>query len=81
MGCPASHPFAYDYYGSSDYCCPHDPAENPDSDFCIDEDDYFKGKECEHEPPCDNHPSVVPQVDGKKSQMIKLILNEILESN
>jgi len=62
VGCPASRPFAYDYYGNNDYCCPHDPAQNPDTDYCIDDNDEMLGMQCEHEPPCDNHPSVVDDV-------------------
>merc|ERR1712227_844423 len=62
VGCPSSRPFAYDYYGNNDYCCPHDPAQNPDTDYCIDDNDEMLGMQCEHEPPCDNHPSVVDDV-------------------
>ena len=74
MGCPESHPYAYDYYGDNDYCCPHDPAENPDSDLCEDDDNNLWGKECEHEPPCDNHPSVVrEEVDSAKGLIFRMI--------
>merc|ERR1712003_565118 len=53
-GCPESHPYAYDYDGDNDYCCPHDPDDDPD-DFCRDEGFNFKGIECD-EPPCENFP-------------------------
>jgi len=66
VSCPASHPFAYDYYGTNDYCCAHDPAQNPDSDYCVDDNDQMLGVGCEHEPPCDNHPSVVDDVKAAR---------------
>ena len=139
-GCPASHPYAYNYYEDNDHCCPHDPAQDPYHN-CEGEDSIYIGIECEHEPPCENyvpeqtcpenmpfncqdtymccsvqpdaegncpdgaegsncnthhpdtgihtcadHPTAVRvevEVDnhGQKSKMIKLKLNQILESN
>ena len=72
VGCPESHPYAYDYYGYKDYCCAHDPAQDPDSDYCVDDSNEMLGKACEHEPPCDNHPSVVDEGKGKGFIKIKL---------
>ena len=72
MGCPESHPFAYDYYGDKDYCCAHDPAQT--DDYCLADDNEMLGKACEHEPPCDNHPSVVrEEVDTAKGLIFKMI--------
>ena len=62
-GCPESHPYVYDYYENNDYCCPYDPAQNPDSDYCGD-GNVFEGKKCDLEPPCDDHPSVTYSYAG-----------------
>ena len=43
-------PFAYDYYGDNDYCCSIE-VTNGDCDGTA--------SNCDHEPPCDNHPSVM----------------------
>ena len=73
VGCPESHPYAYDNYGNYDYCCAHDPSQDPDSDYCVDDTDQMQGQACGN-PPCDNHPSVVPQeVDSAKGLIFRMI--------
>ena len=69
--CPSSHPHPYDYYGDNDYCCPHDPAQNPDTDFCVDDSNEMIGQACPN-PPCESHPSVVDGGKGKRFIKIKL---------
>ena len=67
MGCPESHPYAYDYYANNDYCCAHDPAQDPDSDYCRDDSDEVVGQACENwgvSTPCENHPSVTSGAAG-----------------
>ena len=68
MGCPESHPYAYDYYGDNDYCCAHDPAQTDDE--CLVGNEML-GQACEN-PPCDDHPSVVDEGKGKGFIKIKL---------
>ena len=71
MSCPESHPYAYDNYGDNDYCCAIDPAKDPyPSDYCVDDNNVMRGQSCEHEPPCDNHPSVVPEEDDSAKGLI-----------
>ena len=69
MGCPESHPYAYDYEGDNDYCCAHDPAQT--DDYCVD-DGRVDRLACPN-PPCDNHPSVVDEeVDSATGLIFKM---------
>ena len=60
-GCSEDFPFAYDYHGDNDYCC---------AEELINDDCHGYARSCSHEPPCENHPSVMSDeaddnIDGK----------------
>ena len=56
--CPEDMPFVYTYLDDNDSCCSKEISE---SGSCLETFDY-----CDHDPPCESHPSVITENDNNE---------------